>query len=332
MKKMKAIKKTIILLFTLILFFLQVHPTEIIKRFKIIKIFPTEEQMDKHDFVLVRGTRFAMTKDSIFFCSQFEHKIFKFDLDGNYLLKFGNSGQGPGDFNKPKKVYAYKDSLYISDNGNSRFVICSFYGEYKNQIKMLNPIHDFVIVDDKLFILMPGIAGNSDRENTPVFGIFNLKGELINKITGSFHSQYNDFITYDNQVRMKVYNKLIHCLQEYGTTYRIYNIDGNLVNEFELGKNPLNDKEYKKLNYYFAYQIFAVNEKKIYASCAAKGKILIDVFDMTGKFLFKYENKMDMKDSIYDVTDMKIIKRQGKTLIYLLIFAPEIEFMIAELN
>jgi hypothetical protein len=193
-------------------------------------------------------------------------------------------------------------------------------------------IHDFVIVDDKLFILMPGNAGNHDRKNTPVFGIFNLKGELIKKITGSFHSQYNDFMMYDNQVRMKVYDKLIHCLQEYGTTYRIYDIDGKLVNEFELGKNPLNDEEYKKLNYYFAYQIFAVNENKIYAGYAAKGKILIDVFDMTGKFLFKYKHKMDMKDSIYNVTDMKIIKRQGKTLIYLLLFTPEIEFVIAELT
>jgi len=179
---------------------------------------------------------------------------------------------------------------------------------------------------------MPGIGGNNDRENTPVFCIFNLKGELIKKITGSFHSKYNDFMMYDNQVRMNVYNKLIHCLQEYGTTYRIYNIDGKLLNEFDLEKNPLNDKEYKKLNYYYAYQTFAVNENKIYSSYAAKGKIVIDVFDMTGKFLFKYENKMSMKDSIYDVTDIKIIKRQGKTLIYLLLFSPEIEFIIAELN
>lgn len=327
---MTKLLKNIFLFLILFLLVINIQAKGNIKKLNIIKIFPTDEQMDKYNFALGWCFTFSFfEKEFLFSCDQKSHAIFKFDLDGNFIKKIGTLGQGPGDFNKPYTVYIYKNKMFVGDNGNLRIQILSLNGDYEKSIKIINPIIEFVVIDDKIFMLIyRSITEN--RETEPIFGIFNMKGEIIKKIKGSFFSDYKRFI-YDNRVRLKSKNGFVHCLQMYGTTYRIYNIDGNLIKEIKLEINPLKDKEYKKIKYLYTYTAFDVYDKKIYASFVAVGKIIINVFDMNGYYLYKYISKQ-VPDEKYHVKEMRIIKRNNKKLLYLLMWQPETEFIVAEIE
>ena len=67
-----------------------INAEEKIKTLKIKKIFPTEEEMLKDEFVLGQGINFEIHKNKIYFCSQFEDEIVVFDIDGNYPDLFIN--------------------------------------------------------------------------------------------------------------------------------------------------------------------------------------------------------------------------------------------------
>ena len=302
-----------------------------VRNLKIINSFPTEEQMLRDNFSLHQGINFCYSQDSIYFCDQFEHQIVQFDLDGNLIRQIGECGQGPGELQYPLYVNIYKDKLFVTDNRNSRIQIFSLDGTVEGQIKLITTFSAFVVIDDKIIILNAREAGASDRENANIFEVYNLRGEIIKKIKGSFFSKYNIF-RWDNKVTLRSKDKFFHCLQQYGTTYRIYNSDGDLIKEFELEINPLKDRRYKKLKYLFTYQTFCINDEKIYAGVAWIGKIMIFVFDMNGNYLFQYESIMDKKNEIYDIYCIDIIKRNNKKYFYILLTEPNIKFMVAELE
>lgn len=327
---MTKLLKNIFLFLILFLLVINIQANENIKKLNIIKIFPTDKQMDKYNFALGWCFTFSFfEKEFLFSCDQKSHAIFKFDLDGNFIKKIGTLGQGPGDFNKPYTVYIYKNKMIVGDNGNMRIQILSLNGDYEKSIKIINIMHQFVITDNRIFML---IFEHKviNRKTANIFGIFNIKGEIIKKIKGSFFSDYKRF-GYDNKVRLKLKNGFVHCLQMYGTTYRIYNIDGDLIKEVKLEINPLKDKEYKKIKYLYTYTAFDVYDKKIYASYVAVGKIIINVFDMNGHYLYKYISKQ-VSDEKYHVNEMRVIKKNNKKLLYLLMWQPETEFIVAEIE
>ncbi len=326
---MFALNKRVVIPGVMLLLAFQLAAGEKTRELKIIKKFPSKEQMDKHDFAIGMGVRFDITYKALFFCAHTEHTIYKFDLDGNFLKKIGRFGQGPGDLNRPVKVYVYKDDLFVSDNSNNRFQVFSLDGQYREQIRLINPMADFLVIEDKIFLLMYNPVGTYDREKAVIFGIFDRKGELLKKISGGFTSKY-DQVKYDNSSTLRSKGRFIHCLQRYGTTYRIYNIDGQLVREFNLEIDPFKDKEYKKLKYFYAFPTFCIHDEKIYTGLAAKGKVLVYSFDKNGRFLHKYESRQD-KNNVYDIMDMRTVKKGGKLYLYLLLVLPEVEFLVAEL-
>jgi len=300
-----------------------------VKSLKIIKSFPTEEQMNKDNFAMHQGVNFSLSQDSLYFCDQLDHEIIQFDLNGNYIRTIGKNGQGPGEFQYPLYVFIYNNKLYVTDNRNSRIQRFSLEGKYEEQLKLFTTFGAFVIVEDKLIICNPRGTKDYNRENADIFEIYNMEGELENKIKGSFYSPYKDF-RIDNSLTVRTQGDSIHCLQQYGTTYRVYNYNGDLIKEFELDFNPLNDNEYKKIKYMYTYQNFCINEDKIFAPIAWEGKLMIFVFDLNGKYLYRYENLMKQKKEIYDIYCIDIIQKNSRKYIYILVESNDLNFVIAE--
>lgn len=302
---------------------------EDIKNLSIIHTFPTEPQMEQSDFVIHMAHRMSITNNRLYICDQMGHTIFISDLDGNYVGKIGRHGEGPGEFHLPLTVFSTKDRVFVGDNGNSRIQVFSLEGEYKRNIPLLQSLHEFVVCDGNFFILMFGSSGTATR-SSPVFGIFNMQGELQKTINESFHSEFNNFAD-DNTVRMRLIDGFIHCLQVYGTTYRIYDKKGNKVKEFELEINPLEDSEYKKIKYKGTYLTFDVYNNIIFANHALKGKIVIYAFDMDGRLLHKYAAILN-PENIYRPGDMRIIKKDNETRAYLLMCLPNTQIIVAKLQ
>ncbi len=71
---------------------------------------PNDMAIDLNGFVYVADT--------------WNHRIQKFDSDGNFITKFGTLGSAPGQFNEPEGIAVGPDgSLYIADTGNNRIQV-----------------------------------------------------------------------------------------------------------------------------------------------------------------------------------------------------------------
>lgn len=63
-----------------------------------------------------------------------EHKVYKFSADGKLLLKFGNRGEGPGDFRGPNRIsYTAEKNIVVSDD----MYFISFFQTDGNFIKRI---------------------------------------------------------------------------------------------------------------------------------------------------------------------------------------------------
>ena len=298
------------------------------KVLKILFEFPNEKQMIAYDYILGRGTHFDADENAIFFCSQRQHVVFKIDFVGNLIKRIGRNGQGPGEFKLPLFPCLIGDRLLVSDNGNSRIQIFTLDGAYVKQIRMIEGIDSLVSIDNQLHMLL--LKQYEKSRNSPaIFGKFDLDGKLICYFGEIGKSDYNKFYN-DNAQTIRSFQGELHCLQLYGTTYRIYNQKGELVREFQLEINPLHDREYKKTGWLYTYRSFVVDKLRIYATHAGKGRIIINVFDRDGKYLYTHSIKQE-SDDVYEVSDMKIIQQKNKRLLLLLVHYPDTKFILAEL-
>ncbi|RPI75684.1 MAG: 6-bladed beta-propeller [Desulfobacteraceae bacterium] len=297
---------------------------------QIVKTFPTEEQLEKESIALYSGSSFDIYLNQIFYCDQSECKIYVFNHEGNYKYSFGRAGQGPGEFNKPYKIIVYKDEIYVSDNGNGRIQVFTLEGNYKRQIKLATTVFDMAIISDKLFIGNPlTILRYKDKSDITLFEIYDLMGVLERKIRDPFPDTYAMPI-YSQTFTMNKISGEVHLLQDRGQKYRIYDSEGNKNSEFDLEYDLSKDTEYKKIKYIFRYQCFTVFENTIYAAGSWKGKIVIYLFNMSGKYLRKLEYGTKEPDDIYTVASMKILQKE-ETLLYLLLTDPEHKFVVIKL-
>lgn len=316
-------KRLYFLMFFLIGLGYIVHSQPVIKQFKILKSFPNEEQMDKGNFVLGHGTKFEIYNNYIFFCSQFQNKIFQFDLDGNLIKQYGKFGQGPGDYNKPSNIIPYQDEIFVFDNGNSRVQVLTGELKHIKYLKIISPFIEPIIANQRIFLFQLGQRNVQKK----LIGVYDVKGTKLYEFgdPAGLKSRYKENI-YHRALTVKLFNQRIHTLQKYDTMYRIYTLDGKLERQFKLDINPLDDKEYKKLNRMYAYSRFTINKDLIYAPLAAKGKLVINIFDMKGKYQYTYQKTMSGDDLYYPV-ELEFTSIVGVEYLYLLLLDPEMNFL-----
>ena len=104
--------------------------------------------------------------------------IFIFDSNKNLLRKFGQHGQGPGDFSYDNEVAVGPEGdIYVLEKSNFRMSIFSKEGKYKNsfRIKSLYNYSSFSVSSDKKIIM-----NNPSCEY--YFSIYSDTGELLQNL------------------------------------------------------------------------------------------------------------------------------------------------------
>ena len=68
----------------------------------------------------------------IFVSDEHNHRIMKFDSDGNFLKQWGTRGKKINEFNKPKGIYVSNDKkLYVCDYSNHRIQVFDLDGNFE---------------------------------------------------------------------------------------------------------------------------------------------------------------------------------------------------------
>lgn len=175
----KEIKVLLILLFFLTASGTALLPDVTLKQIKTIG----DDREDYTIFGLVDGL--LTEKKDIYILSAKGNFVAKYDWNGNFKGRFGQRGQGPGDFNFPNSIAYLNNKLFVLDKGNHRVGEIDLESNkieyYKEDINNKFWINLDVLSPD----LFCGVF-YYEKKNRGRIGIVNKKWEIKN----SFFNKY----------------------------------------------------------------------------------------------------------------------------------------------
>ena len=122
-------------------------------------------------------TSIEITDEKIFVAYGFQDEIQVFDLDGNYLWKFGSSGTQAGQFNTPHRLAASNNELFVADLENYRIQVFDLdgnflrqFGTHSNSINQFSKPVDVYAYDNQIFVV--------DQYQALIL-VFDLNGKLM---------------------------------------------------------------------------------------------------------------------------------------------------------
>jgi len=184
------------------------------------------------------------------------HRIQKFNQDGQYLATIGNAGEGPGEFQYPFSFDVDpKGYLYVSDSGNQRIQVLTPEGKDHKTIKLT----DLDVGDISLFgqdrLLMAGgglfsfrMDMMEEKQALPkIFKVLDFEGEVQNE----FGNQRD----YKDPLTNRIGNMFIFAVDKDKNVYITFNAqnriekyspDGKLLWRAERELNYETDEPRKK--------------------------------------------------------------------------------------
>jgi len=161
------------------------------------------------------------------------HRIQKFDPQGNFLASFGRRGQGPGEFQYPQSIDIDANGfMYVSDSGNQKLQILKPDGALKKEIKktdeapgIIRVRPDRMIMGQGASVYSFGMARMEEEQELPKlikildrdakvqkeFGDQkDYKDMLVNRIGNRYHfavdKESNIYVSFDYQNRIEKYS------------------------------------------------------------------------------------------------------------------------------
>jgi len=170
-------------------------------------------------------TSIEIIDEKIFVAYGFQDEIQVFDLDGNYLWKFGSSGTQAGQFNTPHRLAALNNELFVADSENHRIQVFDIdgnflrqFGTYGDSIGQLSSPIDVHAYDSQIFV--------ADSARASIL-VFDLNGEFarefeVGQNTSDISQPFGVF----------VYDDLIFVSDVGDSSAKIFDLDGNFVKQF----------------------------------------------------------------------------------------------------
>jgi sugar lactone lactonase YvrE len=172
-------------------------------------------------------------KGNVYVLDSGNHRIQKFDSQGNYLASFGRQGQGPGEFQHPQSLdIDGQGYMYVSDSGNQKLQILKPDGALEREIKKTDQAPGIVRIRSDRMIMGQGASVYSfgmmrmeeeqelpklikildkDAEVQKEFGDpKDYKDMLMNRIGNRYHfaidKESNVYVSFDYQNRIEKYS------------------------------------------------------------------------------------------------------------------------------
>lgn len=125
------------------------------------------------------------SQGNIYVLDRGNFRIQKFDHNGQYLQTIGKQGQGPGEFERPARVFLdTQDNIYVADGGTrieGRMIkIFNSRGEFVRVVRLESPVSDFHV--DSEGNILANLAQNVERGTIRAVVKMNSEGKIIKKI------------------------------------------------------------------------------------------------------------------------------------------------------
>ncbi|NIM58321.1 MAG: 6-bladed beta-propeller [Candidatus Aminicenantes bacterium] len=196
----------------------------------------------------------ADSQGNIYVLDRGNFRVQKFDHNGQYLQTIGKKGQGPGEFERPARLFLdSQENMYVTDGGRrieGRMIkIFDNRGKFVRVMRLDSPISDFHV--DSEGNILANIAQNVERGTIKAVVKMNSEGKLIKKIaefsdvkqvikrnsdrTASFRVSHH----YTPRLSFSPINEQTF-LYAYSAEYKVFVIDkdGKLVMQIQKEETP----------------------------------------------------------------------------------------------
>jgi hypothetical protein len=224
-----------------------------------------KEDDNNYLFYQVRGI--ALDKqENIYVLDSGNFRVQKFDKEGRYLQTIGRKGQGPGEFEKPARIFLdNQGNLYVADGkgrrGNSRLIkIFNAQGKFVKSIHLENSISDFYV--DSGGNILANVTQGVEGGTKSIFVIMSPEGKIIKNIaefsdvkevrrkSGEMKASFRVHHLYTPRLMISRINEKIFSYA-YSSDYQIFVIDndGNLRSSIQKKENfhSISQKEKKRI-------------------------------------------------------------------------------------
>lgn len=148
--------------------------------------------------------------------------VLKFDKDGNFILSFGNKGQGPGELNSPRSFVISKKKIYIANSGNRRIEVFNIDGSFDNSFKV--PGEPREICTDKMGKLYIHFFHNNFLVHK-----YREDGKLIKSFVPASDVKDPFLQMFYNQVEISIENDELFVAYKFLNKIEKYDTKGNLI-------------------------------------------------------------------------------------------------------
>lgn len=223
---------------------------------RLLRFFPSDQPEKENLFFSQLWSIDADSSKHIALLDMNQAKIYIFFKDGRLRSKFGQKGQGPGEFSFPRKVGFYHGSLFVFDPGGHRLQFFDLDGKLLRSVKLVNSYLDVIISEDGKIFCTRRVGTEETRlvevmdENGTVLHSFGepikvgqLLPGLLNefKITGL--KDRSIMISSQTTGNIRIYDfeghlvQEVDCLKEYLKEERATNLKS--FSDFKPGRSPI---------------------------------------------------------------------------------------------
>lgn len=119
---------------------------------------------------------------NLFVLDSRDYCIKKFDRNGNFILKFGRHGQGPGEFQYPGLLGIGGENCLIVKSMDSSYQIFDLKGQYIDRFTMgrYDGLYFQVMKSGNVVGYSMNVRGENNRENN-ILKIFDLEGKTLHQ-------------------------------------------------------------------------------------------------------------------------------------------------------
>ena len=145
------------------------------------------------------------------------NSVTTFDINGNFVSKFGEFGTGNGQFNRPHGITTTPDHIFIADTDNHRVQVFDHNGNYVRQFGSMgtangefrnpqgittNGTHLFVVDQSNHRVQIFNVAGN----HVKTFGSNGCGAGQFNQPSGITTDGIRLFVTEDNGANLQIFD------------------------------------------------------------------------------------------------------------------------------
>jgi hypothetical protein len=269
-----------------------------------------------------RGVKIAVDKDgNIYVLDRGNHRIQKYDKNGQYLLTIGSKGQGPGEFQNPSDIYIVSNgNIYVNDF--QRISIFDEEGILRDTISTDTNMYFWTITKGGNIFAQTFFIDYERLSRTTDISLFNSKGQKITIVSypcpidgfvqGTIIGEYNG---YRPRLFLCSINEK-YALYGYSSKYKLYKVssEGKTVLIIEKDekleaitseeKDSVIENETALIRLHRKIRISRKEIKKIYKFPKAKPFYLgLNTDDRGNVYVLKYPK--EGKEFLYDLFDIK---------------------------